>query len=157
MVVIVIAVVLGVLGVIGSVAPALPGPPLSWIGLFLLYLMPLEDPVSLTALLIWLGITALVTVLDYVLPASMTRTMGGHKAASAGAAVGLFAGMLIPPVGMIFGSLLGAFLAEFFIENGGVMSSFKASIGAFIGFIVTTGLKLIVSALMLWAIIAHLI
>lgn len=157
MVVIVIAVVLGVLGVIGSVAPALPGPPLSWIALLLLYLMPLEDPVSLTALLIWLGITTAVTVVDYVLPASMTRTMGGHKAASVGAAVGLFAGMFIPPVGMVLGSLLGAFLAEFFIENGGVMSSFKASLGAFLGFIVTTGLKLIVSSIMLWVIIAHLI
>ena len=157
MVIIIIAVVLGILGVIGSVAPALPGPPLSWIALLILYLMPLDDPVSLTTLLIWLGITTVVTVVDYILPASMTRTMGGHKAASAGAAIGLFVGLFIPPAGMILGSLLGAFLAEFFIENGGVMSSFKASLGAFLGFIVTTGLKLVASAIMLWVIIAHLL
>ena len=36
-----------------------------------------------------------------------------HKCGSWGAIAGLFIGMIYPPVGMILGSLLGAFVAEF--------------------------------------------
>ena len=36
-----------------------------------------------------------------------------HKYGSWGAIAGLFIGMIYPPVGMILGSLLGAFVAEF--------------------------------------------
>lgn len=34
----ILAIVFGILGIIGSVAPALPGPPLSWLGLLILYI-----------------------------------------------------------------------------------------------------------------------
>jgi len=33
----IIAVFLGIIGIIGSIVPALPGPPLSWVGMLLLY------------------------------------------------------------------------------------------------------------------------
>ena len=49
---IVIAVILGVIGVLGSVLPGLAGPPISWVGLLLMYLAHTSDPVSLTALLV---------------------------------------------------------------------------------------------------------
>ena len=35
--VIILAVLAGVVGIIGSVVPALPGPPVSWVGLMILY------------------------------------------------------------------------------------------------------------------------
>ena len=81
---------------------------------------------------------------------------GGRKSAGVGAVIGLFAGMFIPPVGMILGSLLGAFLAEFFLENQGTWASFKSSIGAFLGFLTGTGLKLITSGLMFYYVIVYL-
>ncbi len=40
-----------------------------------------------------------------------------HKYGSWGAIAGLFIGMIYPPVGMILGSLLGAFVAEFFFAG----------------------------------------
>lgn len=156
----VLAVICGVVGIIGSIVPGLPGPPISWIGILLAYfgrgLNGSGDPMSMTFLLVWLGITILVAVMDYVVPSMFTRLTGGHKSAGVGAIVGLIAGAVIPPLGMIVGSLLGAFLAELLLENQGVWASFKSSIGAFLGFIFGTGLKLICSGLMMYYIIVYL-
>ncbi len=156
-VLIVFAIIFAVLGIIGSVVPGIPGPPLSWVGMLLVYFADRvgerPDPMSLTCLLVWLGVTVLVSVLDYVIPAQITRVAGGHKAASTGAIIGLFAGMIIPPVGIVTGSLLGAFLGELMVTDKGVWSAFKAGAGAFLGFILGTGLKLCVSGIMAWLII----
>lgn len=150
----VIAIILAVLGIVGSVAPALPGPPLSWIALLLVYLDRDVTGVSTTALIVWALVVVAVTVVDYIVPAAMTKAAGGHNAASAGAVIGLFAGIFLTPVGMIAGSLLGAFLGEFLVEDRGVWDSFKASLGAFAGFIAGTFAKLLVSSLLLWKILA---
>ena len=154
----VFALILGLIGIIGSIVPALPGPPLSWVGLLLVYISGTRggaDPMSTKFLFIWLGVVTIVTILDYVVPAWFTKVTGGHKQASMGAIVGLFVGLLLPPVGIILGSLLGAFLGELLGADRGVWESFKASIGAFLGFISGTGLKLICTGIMLWEIIKY--
>ena len=115
------------------------------------------DQFSTTLLIVWLTVTILVTVLDYVIPAWFTKVTGGHKAASVGAIVGLFAGMLIPPVGMIVGSLAGAFLGELLVTDKGIWAAFKASLGAFLGFIFGTGMKLVCSGIMCWYILTYAI
>ena len=58
---------------------------------------------------------------------------------------------------MFMGSILGAFIGELVVENRGIWESFKASIGAFFGFIVTTGLKLILCGWIFLVIIIHII
>ena len=107
----IVAVLCGITGIIGSIAPALPGPPISWVGMLLLYFWGgtngAGEEMSLTLLLVWLGIVIVVSILDYVVPAYFTKVTGGSKYASIGATVGLVAGLFIPPVGMILGSLLG--------------------------------------------------
>ncbi|MBQ7269289.1 MAG: DUF456 domain-containing protein [Bacteroidales bacterium] len=150
----VFAVILGVLGIIGSVVPGLPGPPLSWLGLLLLRFY---GGVGNTLLFVWLGITLLITVLDYVLPAVFTRWGGGSKAGTAGAIIGLIAGIFLTPVGMIWGSLLGAFIGEYVVSRNSVGGSLKAAVAAFFGFLFTTGVKLICSAVMLYYIIAGIV
>ncbi len=156
----VFAVICAIVGIVGSVVPGLPGPPISWLGLLLAYfgggLNGAGEPMTLTFLFIWLGITVLVSILDWAVPALFTRVTGGHKSAGIGAIVGLFVGLLVPPVGMILGSLIGAFAAEYFVENQGVWASFKSSIGAFLGFISGTGLKLITSGVMFYYIMVYL-
>ncbi|MBR0533248.1 MAG: DUF456 domain-containing protein [Bacteroidales bacterium] len=153
----VFALILGLVGIVGSIIPALPGPPLSWVGLLLVYFSGqrgVADPMTLRFLMIWLVVTVLVTIFDYFVPAWFTKVTGGHRAASIGAMIGLFIGMF-SPFGIIVGSLAGAFLGEFLFEKRGVWDSFKASLGAFLGFMSGTGAKLIVSGIMLYDIIKY--
>jgi uncharacterized protein YqgC (DUF456 family) len=147
------AIICAVLGVIGSVAPGLPGPPLSWVGLLLGFFAGNRgecEPVTGTFLLVWLGITTLVTILDYVIPGWFAKKTGGHKEASWGAIIGLFAGMFLTPIGMMAGALLGAFIGEFVFAKQDAPSSVKAAIGAFLGFIFGTGIKLVASGIMMF-------
>ena len=158
---IIIAVILGVLGIIGSIVPVLPGPPLSWAGLLLMYFFggtdKAGDPMSQKLLFILLGVTVAVTVLDYIIPALFTRLSGGSKYASWGAVIGLFVGLILPlPGGMIVTSLLGAFLAELLLAGKNAGASLKSSLGAFLGFLFGTGIKLIASAVMLFYIIVFI-
>lgn len=156
-VLIIFAILFAIAGIVGSVVPGIPGPPLSWIGMLLVFFADKvgdrPEPMSLAVLLIWLAVTIIVSVLDYIIPAKVTRLTGGHKAASTGALIGLFVGMFLTPIGVIAGSLGGAFLGELLVTNKGVWSAFKAGAGAFLGFMLGIGLKLCVSGVMAWLII----
>lgn len=156
----IVAVILAIAGIVGSIVPALPGPPAGWLGMLCVFFChgtnASGEPMTLTCLLIWLAVTVIVTVLDYIVPAYMTKATGGHKAASRGAAIGLIAGMFFTPVGMILGSLIGAFVGEFFFADSGVWTSFKATIGTFLGFISGTLMKVAVCAAMAWYVVVYL-
>lgn len=146
----VIAVILALAGIVGCFLPVIPGPPLSWGALLLLYFFG-NGEMSLKFLLIWLGITIVVTILDYVVPAQFTRLTGGSKAAGRGSMVGLLLGLIFfPPWGMIAGAFLGALLAEVFINRSSVADSVKPALGSFAGFFFGTFIKLVASVLMMW-------
>lgn len=152
------AVILGVLGIVGSIVPALPGPPLSWLGMLMMFLRHqvygAGEPVNVSVLLVWLGVTVLVTILDYLVPGWMTKMTDGSKYAGWGATIGLLVGMLVPPVGIVLGALAGAFLAELAFAGSDLWTSAKSAAGAFIGFLLGAGLKLMASGIMLWKIVA---
>ena len=156
----IIALLLGVVGIVGSIAPGLPGPPLSWVGLLLIYFWGggtdgAGNEMSLTFLLIWLAVTIVITILDYIVPAYFTKLTGGSKAGGVGAIVGLFAGLIVPPVGMIVGSLLGAFIAELIVAKKDTATSIKSALGAFLGFLFGTGAKLAAAGVMLFYIFVY--
>lgn len=156
----ILAIVLGIVGIVGSVAPALPGPPLSWLGMLLLYIWgggtnSAGDAMSTQFLLIWLGIVVVVSIVDYIVPAYFTKLTGGSKWGSWGAIVGLFIGLIYPPVGLIVGSLLGAVMGELVFAGKDAATSLKSAFGAFLGFMFGTGIKLICAAVMLFYIIIY--
>ncbi len=158
--IIIAAVLLGILGIVGSVVPALPGPPLSWLGLLVLYFWgsgtnASGDRISLTVLGIWFGVVAVVTLLDYLIPGMFTKVTGGSRYASRGATIGMLVGIVLTPVGMLLGSILGAFIAELSYGNKTPGESIKSALGAFCGFLFGTGMKLLVSAAILWVIIIY--
>ena len=160
-IIIILAVVAGIIGIAGSILPGLPGPPVSWAGLLILYIWGsgtngAGEPISTSFLLIWLAITVVVCVIDYVVPAYFTRVTGGSQVAGRGAIVGLIVGMLVPPVGIILGTLAGAFLAEFIVSRKSGWQSTKSAVGALLGFFFGTGIKLIASGLMMYYIIVYL-
>lgn len=149
--IIILAILAGVIGIAGSILPGLPGTPVSWVGLLLLYIWGPEE-MALKTLIIWGIVVAIVSVIDYVVPMYFTKLTGGSKYAERGALVGLVAGIILTPVGMILGSFLGAFLFELYYTRKGTSQALKAAIGSFLGFITGTGLKTIVAVLILWKI-----
>jgi uncharacterized protein YqgC (DUF456 family) len=157
----ILAVCAGVFGIIGAIVPGLPGPPVSWVGMLLLYFWGgvnrAGDKMSTTLLLVWLGITILVSVLDYLVPGYFTKVTGGTKYGSRGAIVGLILGAIfIPPFGMIIGAIAGAFCAELYYAQKGTGAAFKSALGAFGGFLFGTGLKFIAACCMMYYIIVYI-
>ena len=110
-IIIILAILAGVVGIAGSIIPGLPGPPISWVGLLLLFLWGPEE-VPTKALLIWGVVMVAVSIIDYVVPMYFTKATGGSRFAERGAMVGLLLGIIFTPIGMILGSFLGAFLSE---------------------------------------------
>ena len=148
---------LGVIGILGSVLPILPGPPVSYLGMLILYVWGTntQDDLTPTVMLTWLIIAVAVVVLDYIVPSYFTKVTGGSKTAAKASTVGMLIGIVFfPPTGMIIGAFLGALLAEMLIEKKELKHSLKAALGSFIGFLFGTGLKLIASGVMMYYIIA---
>src|SRR5690606_10140775 len=65
-------------GIAGSLLPGLPGPPLSWIGLLILYTTAGID-FNYWILGITFVLTLIIVILDYVIPAQGTKRFGGSK------------------------------------------------------------------------------
>ena len=156
--IIILAITAGVIGIAGSILPGLPGTPFSWIGLLILYIWgcgtnAMGEPMSLTGLIIWGVVVAVVSVIDYVVPMYLTKATGGSKYAERGALIGLVVGIIMTPIGMIAGSFLGAFLAELAWAKKDAASALKAAFGSFLGFILGRGLKTIVAVLIMWRIL----
>ncbi|MBR5385183.1 MAG: DUF456 domain-containing protein [Bacteroidales bacterium] len=149
---IILAIIAGIIGIAGSVIPGLPGPPIGWLGMLL---MSLRGATQKSTLLIMLIVTTAVTLLDYFIPGYFTKKTGGSKAGSRGAIVGLFLGMFfLPPWGIIAGTMLGAFAAEIIFAEKGTGDALKSALGAFMGFVFGTGIKLVTSCVMMYYIIA---
>ncbi|MFK7031877.1 DUF456 domain-containing protein [Flavobacterium oreochromis] len=131
------------IGVVGSVLPALPGPGLSWLGLLLLCLTKVI-PNNYWFLSITFLITILIIGLDYFIPAQGAKYFGGSKYGIWGTNIGLIIGIFIPPIGFLIGPFIGAYVGELFFDPQNHSRAFKAALGAFIGFITSTLIKLIV-------------
>ena len=175
---VVLAFLLLLAGLAGSVVPAIPGPPLGYAGLLLLKWSGYGN-FSLLFLLVWAGIVIAITVIDNILPAFMTKRFGGSRMAVAGSVIGLIAGTIFfAPAGLLIGPFLGALVGELLnnqlklnreekaaklnaadadsavsdvaSNSTGNAGALKAALGAFLAFIVGTGAKLIIGALMIY-------
>lgn len=130
-------------GFIGCIVPVIPGAPLAWAGLLLAYFSEYND-ISVFCLVITAIAAVAISILDNFFPAMMTKKTGGSKYATIGSTIGLFAGFFIAPISLTVGAFLGALIGELIHSNGDISKSLKAALGAFLGFIVSTGLKMIV-------------
>jgi len=152
----ILGIVLILAGIAGCILPVIPGPPLSWAGLLLLHWTRFAQ-FSAAFLIVMACLAIAVTVLDYLIPVWGTKKFGGSKAGMWGATIGIFAGIFFfPPVGIIVGPFIGAVLGEIIAgkESGPAL---KAGLGSFIGFLLSTGLKLGVSLTMAYYFFRELI
>lgn len=132
-------------GIIGSFIPVLPGPFMGWIGLLLLHLTNFV-PMSYPFLIITLLISAVIWMLDYIIPSMGTKRFGGSKWGAIGTTIGLIVGLITPiPLGFIIGAFLGALIGELLHDSKDIQRAFKAAFGSFLGFLASTTLKFIVS------------
>ena len=142
------------LGIIGSFLPVLPGPITGWIGLLLLHLTDIV-PMDWMFLVITLGVAILVWGLDYIIPAWGTKKFGGSKYGIWGTVFGLIIGLVfLGPLGIIIGPFLGAFVGELIHDSTDSKRAVKAAFGSFVGFMLSTGLKFLVSIIFLGLYIA---
>ncbi|MEO4004264.1 MULTISPECIES: DUF456 domain-containing protein [unclassified Flavobacterium] len=131
-------------GILGSFLPVLPGPPISWVGLLLLYFTK-GIPFSYWILGITLFVAIAVAILDYVIPAKGTKKFGGSQYGVWGTNIGLVVGLIAPvPLGFIIGPFVGALVGELIYDNKDHKRAVKAATGSFIGFLASTFIKFVV-------------
>jgi hypothetical protein len=140
--------ILMLLGLAGSILPILPGPPLSFIGLFLLALLRHFSPPLTPTLVILLAIvTILVIATDYILPWLGAKRYGASKWGVWGSVLGMAIGIFWSPFAMLAGAFIGAVLAEWLVgkKEG---EALKAGWGVVMGTLFATVLRLGVSGMM---------
>lgn len=149
---IILALVCGIVGILGSILPALPGAPISYVGLLLL--LPCEgEAVSSTTLWVMGILLAVVSILDYIAPVWLTNISGGSKQATRGSMIGLVAGLFVfPPWGLIIGPFVGAFIGEL-MANSSKGKALTVAFMSFVGFLLTTGMKIIYSGILMFMIV----
>ncbi|WP_130735786.1 DUF456 domain-containing protein [Flavobacterium sp. J27] len=134
-----------IIGIIGSFLPVLPGPPISWIGILLLYLTP-EIKLNYWVLGITLTVALGISILDYIIPAKGTKKFGGSKYGIWGTNIGLIVGLIAPiPFGFIIGPFVGAFIGELLYDKKNHNRALKAATGSFFGFVASTFMKFLIS------------
>ena len=147
-VLLVLGFLLMLVGILGSFLPVLPGPPLSWVGLLLLYLTQ-AVPDDWWLLGITLFVALVVTVLDYIIPAAGTKKFGGSKAGMWGSILGLLVAIFFPilgPFGIIVWPFVGALVGELSNKSDN-KTALKAAFGSFIGFLTGTFLKFLIAVI----------
>jgi uncharacterized protein YqgC (DUF456 family) len=145
---IIIGVILLISGIIGCVVPFPPGPPLSYCSLILLQFtrrhpfseMKMDET---TFLIVWAIVIVIITILDYYVSIRGPKQFGGTKGGTWGATIGLIVGIFFSPIGILMGLFLGAFIGEI-VNRQSTRVAFKSAIGAFLGFLAGTFMKLVV-------------
>ena len=145
------------IALVGCIVPVIPGPPLSFLALILLSYAKNWEPFSTKFLIIMAVLMIVVTVLDYVIPAGGAKKYGASKSGIWGSIIGMLAGFFFfPPWGILIGGIVGAFSGELLAGQEG-RKALRASWGIFVGYMVSTGLKLVFSGTVLFFYIKELL
>lgn len=153
---IILASILMILGIAGCILPALPGIPLNYAGIILLQLTS-KAQFSHKFLIAWAIIVALVQIIDYYVPIWGTKKFGGSKYATRGSTIGIILGLFFfLPWGIIVLPFVGAIIGEL-IAGKNFEIALKAGLGAFIGFIAGTLMKLTVALILTFYFIKEIV
>jgi uncharacterized protein YqgC (DUF456 family) len=137
----VLAVVLIVVGFIGTIVPALPGVPLVFLGMLVAAWADGFQHVGLWTL-IGLGVLTVIAVaVDFLAGLAGARRVGASRMALIGAAIGTIVGIFFGIPGLLLGPFLGALIGEL-VAGGTLKRATGVGVGAWIGFLVGTVLKL---------------
>ncbi|MGI6484235.1 MAG: DUF456 domain-containing protein [Candidatus Dojkabacteria bacterium] len=97
-------------------------------------------------LAILLVITILSTFVDNLLGVFVSKKSGGSNYGAVGAVVGTIVGLAVANiVGMLIGPFIGAVLFEYLFAKKNFNDSLKSGWASFIGFLLGTGLKVLIN------------
>ncbi len=144
-----ISIVLLILGILGTFIPVLPGLLLSLCGL-LIYKFGTDATLDMVYIWIFVFLTAVSVVLNYVIPARTNRKYGGTRWGSVGSVIGTLVGIFFIPVpfGFLIGMFLGVFVGELLHDASDKKKAWNSTKGAFIGFLYGTGFNFMVGLAM---------
>lgn len=145
----IVSIALLILGILGTFIPVLPGLLLSLCGL-LIYKFGTDAPLAMIYVWIFVFLTAISVVLNYVIPARTNRKYGGTRWGSVGSVIGTLVGMFFIPVpfGFLIGMFLGVFIGELLHDAADKKKAWNSTKGAFIGFLYGTGFNFMVGMAM---------
>ena len=138
-------------GVAGAVLPMVPGPILTAVALFLALI---SDQINGT--LYWFFVVSgiIIFLIDFFMPAYLTKKSGASKRASNGALIGMILSLFTGP-GLLLGAFIGAFIGEFSITSDATKSA-RASLYAVLGVFTGMAVKLFYTLAMLILYISQL-
>jgi uncharacterized protein len=144
-------IILLVVGMVSCVLPPLPGPPIAYIALLIAHFgLNKTTDIPGWLLITYAIITIIVLLIDNFIPVWGTKKFGGTKAGIRGSFIGILFGIILSPLGgisIIICPFIGAMLGE--LLTGQPFSvALKSGIGSFIGFLLTSGIKIILVLMM---------
>lgn len=144
-----VSILLLLVGILGTFLPVLPGLLLSLCGL-LIYKFGTDSSLSMVYIWIFVSLTLLSIILNYVIPARTNRKYGGTRWGSAGSVIGTILGMFFIPVpfGFLIGMFLGVFVGELLHDANDKKKAWNSTKGALIGFLYGTGFNFMVGLAM---------
>ena len=152
------SIILLILGILGTFLPVLPGLLLSLAGL-LIYKFGTDSSLSMVYIWIFVFLTILSAILNYVIPARTNRKYGGTRWGSVGSVLGTLGGLFFIPVpfGFLIGMFLGVFIGELLHDASDKKKAWNSTKGALIGFLYGTGFNFIVGLAMFLVVLINLL
>lgn len=149
-----VSILLLLVGILGTFLPVLPGLLLSLCGL-LIYKFGTDSSLSMVYIWIFVFLTLLSIILNYVIPARTNRKYGGTRWGSVGSIIGTILGMFFIPVpfGFLIGMFLGVFVGELLHDAKDKKKAWNSTKGALIGFLYGTGFNFMVGLAMFLVVI----
>lgn len=143
----ILAALLMVGGLAGSVLPVLPGIPMVFGGIWLAAAVDGYRHLGWWWLLIIGAIGTVGVIIDFVAGTLGAKRVGASPRALWGATIGTLIGMFFGIPGLLFGPFIGAIVGELASGNS-VLRSAHVGIGTWLGLLLGTLLKLVLSFLM---------
>jgi hypothetical protein len=131
-------------GIAGVLLPGLPGTLLVFGGLLLAAWADGFQNVSVGSVLILAVLTVLAFCVDFISSSLGARSAGASRAAVVGAALGTLVGVFFGFAGIVLGPFIGAVIGEFLARRN-LGQAGLAGVAAWIGFILGSGVKLILA------------